>query len=346
MHTSSRFMLQLVNQFLDVAKIESGRLDLYLEPTDLHSLFRDAVDLNRVLAERKAVALEYAFDSIPETMADRGKLVQVLNNLVSNAVKYAPAESTVQVGLRRHGDGAVLSVADQGQGIAAEDVERIFRVFTRLDDGDGGQDPEHSVGLGLAIVKRIVQGHGGRLWLESEPGRGTTFFALIPLVEPREREQAPTPPPEPEAPAGAGRTGEEPPEAPAAGRTVMVVDDERINAHIVLRLLHKAGHHGVWAASGRACLELLRGRPCDLVFMDVQMAGMDGVETLRRIRAGEAGEAAAAIPVAGLTGHTDPETRRRLLDAGMVAVLAKPVDAAGLLEAVEEHAADPGEGGR
>lgn len=182
---SSAFMLDLVENLLDVSKIEAGRLDLEREPADLNAVVEANVALNRVLAERKTVAI--ALEPSPEpvvTSVDVPKIEQVLNNLIGNAVKFSPPGATVRVRVGRDAGGggepcAVVSVVDEGQGVAPEDLERIFRPFeTRGRKGTAG---EKGTGLGLAIVQRIVAGHGGEIRVESEPGRGAAFHVYIPL---------------------------------------------------------------------------------------------------------------------------------------------------------------------
>jgi signal transduction histidine kinase len=178
-HTSSEYMLRLVDNFLDVAKIESGSLELEKEPVDLVALLERNVRLNRVLAERKRVSLEFAArGEIPEMRLDGPKIEQVMNNLITNAVKFSLPDSSVRVEVWQEGLAACVAVTDQGQGIPPGETERLFRPFEQASvQSTAG---EKGVGLGLAIVRRIVEGHGGRIWLESEPGRGTSFFFTLP----------------------------------------------------------------------------------------------------------------------------------------------------------------------
>ncbi len=179
-HGSSMFMLGMINDLLDITSIESGRLDLHLELVDLADLIERNVTLNGVLAQRKQIELVFeATDPLPQLLVDRAKIEQVLNNLISNAIKYSYADTQVHIRLGREGGVAQVSVADQGQGIPASELGKLFQYFGRTSvQSTGG---ERSTGLGLAIARKIVEGHEGRIWVESEPGRGSTFFFTLPL---------------------------------------------------------------------------------------------------------------------------------------------------------------------
>ena len=168
------------NDLLDVAKIESGKLDLHPVSTDIADLVQDNVHLNRVLASNKDIEIQTAIDGPPPTMQlDPDKIEQVLNNLISNAIKYSHPNSTITVQLTREDAHALLSVRDEGQGIPAEDIDKLFQPFQRTSvQSTAG---EKSTGLGLVIVKRIVEGHGGTIWVESAVGEGSTFFVSLPL---------------------------------------------------------------------------------------------------------------------------------------------------------------------
>jgi signal transduction histidine kinase len=177
--SSTEFMAGLVNDLLDVARIESGKLELSLEPTDLAMLVEENVGLNQPLARKKDIALRLSVEELPPVRVDPSKIEQVLNNLISNAIKYSPADTTVDVQLRQDDGRVLLSVQDRGQGIPEEELDALFRPFrTTSVRATGG---ERSTGLGLVIVKRIVEGHGGTIEVESEVGRGSTFVVKLPL---------------------------------------------------------------------------------------------------------------------------------------------------------------------
>jgi signal transduction histidine kinase len=178
---NSTFMLRLVEDLLDISKIESGRLRLQKVETDLVSLVGDRLQLHGPIAETKGIGLRFEVDGeVPAVMVDRLRLGQVLDNLLSNALKYSPSKSRVVVRIADRGDGVVVSVQDEGPGIPAEEMHRLFEPFSMLSVASVWG--EKSTGLGLAIVRRIVAEHGGRVWADSEVGRGSTFYVSLPTA--------------------------------------------------------------------------------------------------------------------------------------------------------------------
>ena len=178
--SSSGFMLNLVNDFLDYSKIEAGRLDLQLESTDLADLVGSAIKLNRLIAEKKDIRINFRHDVVPTLVAlDRGKITQVITNLIGNAIKFSPPGSEVTVSLETKDADVVVTVEDHGIGIAADEMGKLFDPF---HSGKGKSTAgEKSTGLGLAIVKRIVEGHGGTIFAKSDPGSGSQFSITLPI---------------------------------------------------------------------------------------------------------------------------------------------------------------------
>jgi signal transduction histidine kinase len=182
--SSSSFMLNLVNDFLDFSKIEAGKLKLELTPVDLPELVRRNVALNQMLAEKKQIEIRFdCRDSLPALMLDESKIEQVLNNLIGNAVKFSPIGDTIDVRVFRREAEAVVSVADKGLGIPAQELDKLFDPFEKGKSKSTGG--EKSTGLGLAIVKRIIEGHGGQVAVESGAaagaGGGTIFYVSVPI---------------------------------------------------------------------------------------------------------------------------------------------------------------------
>jgi two-component system, OmpR family, sensor kinase len=183
-YSSSEFMAHLVDDLLDVAKIESGKLDLDYSAVDMNTLVSRNVTLNRMFAAKKQIKIEIIAELLPKVLLDSAKIEQVLNNLLGNAIKFSPMGSRIEVRIYREADGFRLSIKDEGPGISAEESSKLFKPFQRgKAKGSAG---EKSTGLGLMIVKRIVEGHGGKIWLESQVGAGTTFFVSLPLMPPDE----------------------------------------------------------------------------------------------------------------------------------------------------------------
>jgi signal transduction histidine kinase len=177
-HDQSQYMASLVNDLLDVATIESGKLQLDLQPVDLLKLAQTNLNRNRLIAARKDITLDLQGDSIPMGLFDPAKIEQVLDNLTTNAIKYSPPGSRVHIRLQTSGEEEILiSVQDEGPGIPPAEMEKLFKPFQRTSVKT--TSGEKSTGLGLVIVKRIVTGHGGRIWVESQLGIGSTFYVAI-----------------------------------------------------------------------------------------------------------------------------------------------------------------------
>ena len=182
---NSDFMVRLISDLLFMSKIEAGKLRLELTETDLVALLHHSIELNQLLLEQKRIdILFFAPDEIPKVVVDAPKIEQVLNNLLSNAGKFSTPNSTVEVRVYTNGPVAVVSVKDKGQGIPSDEIDRLFIPFETLSVKSTAD--ELSTGLGLAIVKRIVEGHGGKISVQSQVGVGSTFSFSLPLVESKE----------------------------------------------------------------------------------------------------------------------------------------------------------------
>jgi signal transduction histidine kinase len=179
-YNSTDFMLKLIEDLLDISKIESGKIQLFKESFDLVPFTRDIIKLNRILASKKKI--EVSFDFTPDQIqvtADRQKLEQVINNLLTNAIKFSFPESTVYVNIQLQSNIVKMSVKDQGIGIAAEDMVKLFVPFTKITNK--GTRGEKGTGLGLSIVKKIINSHEGEIEVFSEVGKGTEFIVNLPV---------------------------------------------------------------------------------------------------------------------------------------------------------------------
>jgi signal transduction histidine kinase len=178
-HDQTQYMANLVNDLLDVATIESGKLQLDLQPVDLVKIAQTNLNRNRLIAARKNITIDLQADSIPMALFDAAKMEQVLDNLTTNAIKYSPPGSHIQIRLQTSAEEILLSVQDEGPGIPPDEMKKLFKAFQKTSVKSTGG--EKSTGLGLAIVKRIVVGHGGRIWVESQLGQGSTFYVAVPI---------------------------------------------------------------------------------------------------------------------------------------------------------------------
>lgn len=183
--SSSEFMLNLLDNLLDIAKIESGKLHLDRKPTDIITLMQRNVALNRILAQKKGIHIQFHhYEVIPEITVDPLKMDQVLNNLISNAVKFSPPATTITVSAFRSADHLTVSVKDEGPGLPEEDLKKLFQPFSKTSVR--ATDGEKSTGLGLSIVRKIILGHMGKIWVESKVGKGSNFIFSLPFSDPRE----------------------------------------------------------------------------------------------------------------------------------------------------------------
>lgn len=332
-HASAEFMLRMVEDLLDVSRIDAGKLVLDRKPADVVALVRRVVVLNRVLVEKKRIDLRFEpAEASIEIPLDAHKIEQVLNNLLTNAAKFSPPGSPVEVHIARDGAEVLLSVADRGQGIPAAELDRLFRPFGRTSvQSTAG---EKSTGLGLAIARRIVEGHGGRIWVESEVGRGSTFRFTLPT------EASASEPHTVRAPVareGATVLAEGSPATPLRGRTlcVLVADDDAVSRSLVARVFERGGHRVVSASGGMEAVAEIKAGAFDAVVLDLEMPDMGGLEATRSIRSIEEQRGCARVPILVLSGHDVAEIAAGCREAGADACLGKPVRPQDLLARLE-----------
>ena len=323
--SSGEALLTLINDILDFSKIEAGKLELESQPFDLRAAVEKASALLAPRAQEKGLRFTVTVDPrVPVGISgDAGRLRQVLINLLSNAVKFTEAgEITLSATASEAPDGRqriAFTVRDTGPGIAPEHQQRIFESFSQMDASISRK--YGGTGLGLAISRSLAEQMGGGLRVESEAGRGAAFHfsILADLAEP-----APGPAP---TLVEAGRPGEKLPSL-----RVIVADDNAVNRKVAVAFLKRLGYQADAVANGMELLQRLRGAVYDLVFMDVQMPEMDGLEATRRIR--DELPAARQPRIVAMTAAAFPEDRARCLEAGMNDYVAKPVslqDLTGLL---------------
>jgi signal transduction histidine kinase/CheY-like chemotaxis protein len=306
--SSGKHLLELLNEILDLSKVEAGQMTLEPSEFSLQEALGHGLALVRERAARHGIrlGLEVAPDVGP-VRADELRIKQVIVNLLSNAVKFTPDGGRVEVQARTEGPEVVVTVADTGTGVAAEDRERIFESFQQ---GGRRASTTEGTGLGLTLSKRIVELHGGRIWVESELGEGSTFGFAIPAGTP--------------APAAAIDL---PGQADGEG-TVVVIDDDRRSIDLLSVYLEAAGMRVVGARDGRRGVELVRALHPAIVVLDILLPGMDGWQVLESLKADPA---TAAIPVVVVSILDE---RGRGLALGAAEYLVKPVSREGVLDAL------------
>ena len=304
--SSGNHLLSLINDVLDLSKVEAGQVELEVGPFSLREALERGVVMVREQATEEGVQVELsAGPEVDVVEGDERRIKQVIFNLLSNAVKFTPAGGEVDVSAMRVNGEVRVSVADTGPGIAPGDHERIFEEFQQTDMG---LEHGEGTGLGLALSKRLVELHGGRIWLESELGKGSTFVVHA------ARE------------VGLAMTGER----------ILVVEDNDRNMKLFRDVLVATGYRTLEATTGGEAIELATAQAPDLVLMDIQMPDVDGVEALRRLRADER---TAAIPVLAVTAQAMHGDRERFLAAGFDGYLSKPVNVRELIGTVRQHCA-------
>lgn len=335
--SSAEALLSLVNDVLDFSKYEAGKLGLDCVDFSLRGLLRDVL---RPLALRASVVgLNFESvvdDGVPDhLLGDPLRIGQVLRNLAGNAVKFTnEGKVAVHVGLESMDASKVtlsIRVADTGIGIPLEKQRQIFEPFTQAD---GSTTRKYGgTGLGLSISSGLVELMGGRMWLESEPGHGSTFYFTLPL--------------QPASARGTTESGALASHAlvnggPGGGNRklhILVAEDNSVNQRLATRLLEREGHSVTIAGSGWEALEALEQSrrdhaPFDLVLMDVQMPDMDGLEATSRIRQLERGWG-RRLPIVAMTAQSAESDRVRCLESGMDAYITKPVKVPELMQTIE-----------
>ncbi|WP_330474576.1 response regulator [Terrabacter sp. C0L_2] len=308
---AGRHLLALLGDILDLSKIEAGRMELDLTTFTVDDMVVQALSLVRERAALHGIRLSLEMDGgLGAVTADELRLKQVLLNLLSNAVKFTPDGGSVDVRAWRDREEVVITVTDTGIGIDPADQDRIFDSFQQ---GERSASSSEGTGLGLTLSRRIVELHGGRLWLSSRPGEGSTFGLSIPQ-----------PDAEPAPEDGVWADGEE----LVGGPTVVVIEDDPRSAELVALHLRAAGLRAVGASSGEQGLDLVRAQDPFAVILDIHLPGMDGWEVLTALKSDPV---TAAVPVVVVS--VEPE-RGRGFALGATEYLVKPVSGDHLLAAV------------
>ncbi|AGZ45441.1 response regulator [Actinoplanes friuliensis] len=305
-HTSGRHLLGLINDILDLAKVESGRLELRLAPLRVDSAINELLTGLSPLLTTKHLTVTTA---LPEAtaLADRVRFRQIVENLLSNAIKFTPEGGSIFVSAVAAGDFVEITVADTGVGIAEEDQEKVFEEFQQVGDPDRQRA---GTGLGLALTKRLVAAHEGEITLTSVPDEGSAFTVKLPAAPILQFE-----------------------EGPDAGARVLLVEDDPQSAELLSTQLVGAGYHVDVAGSGEAGLTAAGAHPPDAIVLDVALPGIDGFEVIRRLKADPR---LAEIPV---FFATIIDERQAGLALGADDYFIKPVDQAALLGALAKKIA-------
>jgi PAS domain S-box-containing protein len=322
---SARGLLQIINDILDLARIEAGRMEISAKPFDLSAALADLLGTFRVSARRKGLRLVHRFaPEVPVRLAgDEGRLRQVLTNLVGNALKFTE-QGEIEVTVQMEGGQSppprspntrarlLFSVRDTGIGIAPENLATVFESFSAATQSTHVK--HGGTGLGLSIARQLVEIMAGQIWVESEPGKGSVFqFTAEFGIPASEAEVEPA-------------RGEKAEQADGKRLRVLVAEDNSVNQLFAVRLLEIQGHQALAVSDGHEALEALSRQAFDVVLMDVQMPEIDGIEATRRIRAGLVKGCPRDQPIVALTAHVTKGDHERFLAAGMDDYVSKPFD--------------------
>ena len=322
---SGQHLLELINDILDLSKLQAGKMMLKMEPVDVETLCTTSLDIVRQFAEQKHLQLSLRIDPRVSTIqVDRLRVKQVLVNLLSNAVKFTPEYGAVGIDVVSDSEHSRvrLTVWDTGIGIDADDLSRLFRPFVQLERAD--HPPQPGTGLGLALSQRLARQHGGDLTVTSTPGAGSRFTLELPWGS-----ADATQPGEPQAPRAASRAGER-------RRLILLAEDNEANIFAISEYLELYGIPVVVARTGPEALEAARTQQPGLILMDINLPRLDGLEVIRRIRSGEGN---GDLPIAIITALSADNERVRA--AGADHYLGKPIDLDKLDQILDQYFAKP-----
>ncbi|MFC1647770.1 ATP-binding protein, partial [Patescibacteria group bacterium] len=318
-------LLTIINDILDLSKVESGRLELLIEDFDSEKLIYNVISLLEPSAKEKGISLEHFIeDGVPERLnGPFDRIVQILRNLVGNAIKFTEKHGSVQISMSLCNErdmftrdpkiGLLFKVKDTGIGIDKENLPRILEPFTQADSGISKR--YGGTGLGLAISKNLISLMGGKLMVESEPGKGSTFSFTISFDEAKESES---------------QREIEQNEIDIPNLKILLAEDNNVNQMLFNRRAIEMGHRVTIADDGiEAIAAVLRARdmkqPFDVIFMDVQMPNMDGMTATRKLRT-----SGCNVPIIALTANAMKGDKERCINTGMDEYLSKPFTPEGI----------------
>ena len=331
---SGKALKSIIHDILDITKMDEGKFVLHSDEFSLNSLAQSVIGIFRVSAQNKGISLDFSVqDTCPKmVVGDANRLRQVLINLVGNAIKFT-SEGGVTLRVNGFADlppqtGTIcFEVSDTGIGISEQDQAQVFERFVQVDNRSNRE--YQGTGLGLSICNMLVAEMGGELSVDSREGEGSRFYFSLPFnfVDVESETQADLAH-GPEATSSHRQT-------PAKPSSVLVVDDSKTNLKIAKVILRSLKHEVSTAESGEIAIDLMQENQFDLVLMDVNMPGIDGLETTRRIRKGS--QHMIQTPVIGLSASAFADDIQNCLDAGMNGFLAKPLSKAELATTLSEH---------
>ncbi|MCF6149661.1 MAG: response regulator [Candidatus Kuenenia sp.] len=317
-HSSGQHLLQMINDILDLSKIEAGKMELQYEVFLLPDAIEEVYTILKGLAKKKQLHLEtFLHDDVKDIEADRVKFKQILYNLLSNAIKFTPQNGTITTRASIINGKIQVSVSDSGIGIKSEEQKKVFKEFWQADSSFSRK--YEGTGLGLALTKRIVELHRGNIWFESEYGKGSTFYFALPLAKPSEI---------PSLKDKEANLHKLSATAQKCKTTILVIEDNRMSADLLTVYLTNAGYNVILASDGREAVEKAKKyKPC-LITLDILLPGIDGWEVISRLKSDKD---TAHIPVIIVSIVDNKDLGYSL---GAAEYLIKPIGRKQLIDAV------------
>lgn len=317
--TSGSHLLSIINDILDLSRIESGKLELVKEPVSIRQLMKEIYTSNRNFAKQRSVELIYQIDDsgVDVILTDSTRLTQIIVNLVNNAIKFTPASKKVSFNLSVKSNTIVFEVNDEGIGIEESKLDKIFEPFEQLDFSRNRQ--YGGIGLGLSITKKLVSLLNGSIEVKSKLNEGSLFVVKVPFEKYNRNLSVDNSLLELNL---------------ISRKKIMIVEDNELNLEMILAFFEHIGVNSVIARNGKeATLKVLSEKP-DLIIMDIHMPEMDGLEATKIIRENKMLE---KIPIIGLTADAFIESKRQALSLGMNDYITKPIDFSKFIELLKKY---------
>jgi PAS domain S-box-containing protein len=314
--SNGEHLLELINDILDISKIEAGKLDFSLEPVNVNHICHSSLAFVKQLANKKSITIEYSPPQAAHMiMVDSRRFKQILINLLNNAVKFTPEKGKITLEVQANAQESEMrfSVTDTGIGITAEDIKKLFIPFTQLDTRLSRIN--EGSGLGLALVKKMVEMHGGSVEVQSKPGTGSRFSFVLPWDEKIQNENSPDL-------VEVKAEKEDKVSVSMVRGKILIAEDHEVNFTVVKDYLENYGYQIFIARDGSEVLSKAGQILPDIILMDIQMPNLNGLEATRLLRADPR---FATVPIIALTAFAMSGDRERCLEAGMNEYLSKPV---------------------